>query len=473
MNTYLPCHRRPLAVAVAACLALAAIAPCAHAAYDSVQNCNDTGSGSLRDTVANAATGDIVVLNPVTMHCSSITLGSGEIVVPQNDLTIKYNGNNSNRFTLSGNNHRIFHHKGAGKLTLQRLNLQFGKATDADAIQVQTGKYTSSAVPGGCVYSASVVDLENSQAKYCSVTSSSIGIGGGIGAMKGLIINESTLHDNSVTAFVSPTYGSYAQCGGAFAGVPGLGGGNGYINANYSTIRDNAVGGSGGGLCIIGPLGNTGPGPQSTIQNSTISGNSAGDASAISSSGLLTISNSTISGNTATGGAYSVSAIFAGKTLTLRNSTVAFNRAANGAAIWFNNQKYGTNAHYAVDFDSAIVANNTSNGVESDIYSQVQPSTVLTITGANHIGMCASAKVALPGDTRARDPLLLPLANNGGTTQTHAFRDGSPAFGNGSNPSGFANDQRGSGFARTINGATDIGAFEQQARDVIFANGFD
>ena len=473
MNRSPPRHRHPLAAAVATCFALTAIAPGAYAAYDNVLNCNDTGAGSLRDTVANAATGDTVVLNPVTMQCSSITLGSGEIVVPQNDLTIKYNGNNANRFVLTGSNHRIFHHTGTGKLTLQRLTLQFGKATDADATPIVTGKYTSNAVLGGCVYSAGVVDLENSQAKYCSVTSSSIGVGGGIGAMKGLIMNNSILRDNSVTAFVSPTYGSYAQCGGAFAGVPGLGGGNGYINANYSTIRDNAVDGSGGGLCIIGPFGNTGPGPQSTIQNSTISGNGAGDSSAISSSGLLTITNSTISGNTATGSTYSVSAIFAGKTLTLRNSTVAFNRAANGAAIWFNNQKYGSNAHYAVDFGSSIVANNTSNGVESDVYSQVQPSTVLTITGANNIVMSASAKVALPGDTRARNPLLLPLANNGGTTQTHAFRDGSPAFGNGANPSTLANDQRGLGYARAINGAVDIGAYEAQVRDVIFANGFD
>lgn len=471
MRSHLPNHRLPLAATIAACFALTAISPSAQAAYDSVLNCNDTGPGSLRDTIATAATGDTVVLNPVTMQCSSITLGSGEIVVPQIDLTVKYNGNNSNRFTLSGNNHRIFHHEGTGKLTLQRLNLQFGKATDADAILVQTGKYKSSAVPGGCVYSAGVVDLENSQVKYCSVVSSSIGIGGGIGAMKGLIMNNSTLRDNSVTAFVSPTYGSYAQCGGAFAGVPGLGGGYGYINASYSSVTGNAVGGNGGGLCIIGPYGK--PGPQSMLQNSTISGNSAASISAISSSGLLTIANSTISGNTATGSTYSVSAIFAGKTLTLRNSTVALNHAANGAAIWFNNQKYKSNAHYAVDFESSIVANNTSNGIESDVYSQVQPGTQLTITGASNIVMSASAKVALPGDTLARDPLLLPLANNGGATQTQAFRDGSPAFGHGNNSTNLATDQRGTGYARTVNGATDIGAFQQQSRDVVFANGFE
>ena len=468
-----PIPRRRLAACIAAAFALTAFAPECFAAYDNVLNCNDTGSGSLRDTIASATSGDTIVLNPVNMNCSAITLGSGEIVVPQNDLTVKYNGNNINRFTLSGNNHRIFHHTGTGKLTLQRLNLQFGKATDSDAIQIPTGKYTSSAVLGGCVYSAGVVDLENSQVKYCSVASSSIGIGGGIGAMNGLIMNNSTLRDNSVTAFVSPTYGSYARCGGAFAGVPGLGGGNGYIDASYSSVTGNAVGGDGGGLCIIGPFGNTGPGPQSTIQNSTISGNSAASTSAISSSGLLTIANSTVSGNSATGSTYSVGAIFVGKTLALRNSTVAFNRATNGPAIWFNNLKYGSNAHYAVDLESSIIANNTSNGAEADVFSRVDPSRALTITGANNIVMSASAGAPVPGDTLARDPLLLPLANNAGPTQTHAFRDGSPAFGNGANPSSFTNDQRGSGYARTSNGITDIGAFQQQVRDVVFANGFD
>ena len=471
MNTILNGSRRPLAAAVIACFVFVGVEPCAHATFNNVLNCNDSGEGSLRDTVAHAVSGDTVVLNPVNMHCSAVTLGSGEVLVPQNDLTIKYNANNSNSFLLTGDNHRVFHHSGAGKLTLQRLTLEFGKATDADSVEIPTGKYSSKAVLGGCVYSTGVVDLENSQVKYCSVTSSSIGIGGGIGAAKGLIINHSTLRDNSVTAYVSPMYGSYASCGGAFAGAPGIGGGNGYIISSYSTIKDNAVGGSGGGLCILGPYGTSGP--QSTIQNSTISGNSAADTSAISSSGLLSIANSTISGNMSTGTTYSVGAIFASKTLTLRNSTVAFNSTTNGPAIWFNNQKYGSNAHYAVEFDSSIVANNTSNGTESDIFSVVQPNQVLTISGSNNIVLSASVTVAMPSDTRVSDPLLMPLADNGGPTQTLTFRDGSEAFGHGSNPSNSATDQRGAGYARTIDGVTDIGAFQQQIRDIVFASGFE
>ncbi len=466
--------RRRLAACIAAAFALTAFVPECFAAYDNVQNCNDTGSGSLRATIANAASGDTVVLNPVTMQCSAITLGSGEIAVTQNDLTVKYNGNNSNRFVLIGSNHRIFHHTGTGKLTLQRLSLGLGTATDADAIVVPTGKYTTAnEVAGGCVYSPGVVDLENSQVKYCSVSSdpgsnNSFGVGGGIYAGIGLIMNNSILRNNSVTAYVSPSNGSYARCGGANIGGS-FSAANGYLDVNYSTIRDNAAGGSGGGLCI--GLQST-PAPLSTIRNSTLSGNSAASTSAIYDRGPLTIENSTISGNSATGTAYSVSAIFAGQNLTLRNTTVAFNRAANGAAIWLNYQQAGGKSNYTADFESSIVANNTSNGTEADVYTKLH-SVPPTIAGANNIVMNAPVNASLPGDTLADDPLLLPLANNGGPTQTHAFRDGSPAFGNGNNNSSLGTDQRGSGFPRTVNGTTDVGAFQQQVRDVVFASGFD
>src|SRR5262249_45011415 len=52
--------------------------------------------------------------------------------------------------------------------------------------------------------------------------------------------------------------------------------------------------------------------------------------------------------------------------------------------------------------------------------------------------------------------------NNGGTSPTMALMPGSPAIGAGSNPANLANDQRGMGFLRSFNGATDIGAFQTQ-----------
>src|SRR5690606_32889881 len=68
------------------------------------------------------------------------------------------------------------------------------------------------------------------------------------------------------------------------------------------------------------------------------------------------------------------------------------------------------------------------------------------------------------------NPLLGPLANNGGPTPTHALLAGSPAIDAGRNISGATHDQRGAPFLRTIddpnianvNDATDIGAFELQ-----------
>src|SRR5206468_417447 len=61
------------------------------------------------------------------------------------------------------------------------------------------------------------------------------------------------------------------------------------------------------------------------------------------------------------------------------------------------------------------------------------------------------------------DPLLGPLANNGGPTLTYAPQVGSPVIDAGSNPAGLTTDQRGTGFARVSGLATDIGAFEQQS----------
>jgi transcriptional regulator with GAF, ATPase, and Fis domain len=61
---------------------------------------------------------------------------------------------------------------------------------------------------------------------------------------------------------------------------------------------------------------------------------------------------------------------------------------------------------------------------------------------------------------------------------THALltiplMDGSPAIDAGNNLAQLQNDQRGPGFARAVGLQADIGAFEVQAGDTIFANGFE
>jgi hypothetical protein len=82
--------------------------------------------------------------------------------------------------------------------------------------------------------------------------------------------------------------------------------------------------------------------------------------------------------------------------------------------------------------------------------------------------------VTLPADTLHDDPLLLPLADNGGPTWTMALAVGSPAIDTGANPLDLVTDQRGDGYVRVSGAAADIGAYEMQlVADAIFANGFD
>jgi hypothetical protein len=423
----------PLASAIAACFALAAFAPRCFAAYDNVTNCNDTGFGSLRDTIAFAATGDTVVLNPVTMQCSAITLVSGEIVVPQSDLTVKYNGDNSNQFTLAGNNHRVFHHTGTGTLQLRRLGIELGKYTSP------ANAYSK----GGCVYSAGTVDLEYSSVQACKVTGNSTDSygsrGGGVYAAVGLILNRSTISGNSVT---DPQINYQANGGGAAAPL---------VLAAYSTIRSNSAGGYGGGLSIS-------VGTESSLKQCTISGNTGHRGGGVSTrNASLTILESTISGNTVSN--YGSGLFVDGAPVSIYNSTIAFNSGTNTCGIIFNGL---INHQYTYTLESSIVANNGCD-VGGDV----------VVGGHHNIISTNYSNTTLPPDTFFGDPLLVPLANNGGPTQTHAFRDGSPAFGAGTNNLGFTTDQRGTGFARAINGAVDIGAYEAQSRDLIFADGFE
>src|SRR5262249_2449977 len=59
------------------------------------------------------------------------------------------------------------------------------------------------------------------------------------------------------------------------------------------------------------------------------------------------------------------------------------------------------------------------------------------------------------------DPKLGPLQDNGGPTWTMALLPGSPAIDAGA-LTDMEWDQRGPGYARLVNGATDIGAYEVQ-----------
>jgi hypothetical protein len=89
----------------------------------------------------------------------------------------------------------------------------------------------------------------------------------------------------------------------------------------------------------------------------------------------------------------------------------------------------------------------------------------LTASGYNLISNSTGGSGYAPTDILDVDPLLGPLADNGGPTLTHALLPGSPAIDAGDpNPADPPEwDQRGPGFPRIANGRIDIGAFEVQA----------
>jgi filamentous hemagglutinin family protein len=281
---------------------------------------------------------------------------------------------------------------------------------------------------GGGIYASGTVTLTNS-----TVSDNTAGFfGGGILAGSTVTLTNSTVSDN--TAGVNG--------GGIWAG--------GTVSLTNSTVSDNTAGFNGGGILA---------GSTVTLTNSTVSGNAASilDGGGIYASGTVTLTNSTVSGNTAASG--DGGGIWAGSGATIRNSTIAFNTANNGGGIYRNN---GT-----VDIGNSIVAQNTA-GTSPDIGSSTL-GVGYTNAGWNLIGdntgFATTFTNGVNGTIIGVNPMLAPLANNGGPTQTHALLPGSPAINAGNNaliPMGVTEDQRGTGFPRIAFTTVDIGAFEVQ-----------
>ena len=266
------------------------------------------------------------------------------------------------------------------------------------------------------------------------------------------------------------------------------------------TIRNGAAnfgsGSSGGGIYNAGNL---------FIFASTISGNVASalcyfspctsGGGGIYNSGKLTISMSTIAANTAEAGTPSClhvpclstahgGGIFNSGTMILSNSTIAANTArhiANGFA--FQNVGGIANIGNAM-ISSSTISGNNPNGIannqgfsvtlQNSIVSSNSPwncwgSALMTSNGYN-LSSDGTCNFTNSGDRNNTDPMLGPLQNNGGPTQTQALLSGGPAIDAG-NPSGctdgqghlLTTDQRGMPRPdREDSRGCDMGAYESQ-----------
>jgi hypothetical protein len=214
-----------------------------------------------------------------------------------------------------------------------------------------------------------------------------------------------------------------------------------------------------------------------SLLNSTLSSNQAlatggeGESEGggfYSGEGTIFLLNSTLSGNqaqaTAEFGLAQGGGIFLnGFTMTLTNDTVANNVATSGPNGFGSGGGIASNSAGALQLKNTIVARNTAT---ADGAPDLEAA--FTSQGHNLIGNTTGTVGILdPTDETNVDPLLGPLANNGGPTQTLALLAGIPAIDAGSNALATDNngvalptDQR--GFNRVVNRTVDIGAFEFQ-----------
>ncbi|MET0230874.1 MAG: choice-of-anchor Q domain-containing protein [Rhodanobacteraceae bacterium] len=438
-------HRLPLRLAGALCLALGANGanagtPRGHTLV--VENCDDSGPGSLRETYAAAIDGDIVDLSG--LQCSRITLTTGMLVSAPDAGYVTLQGDRYRVLTLDGNrNGRVIVHAGA-RLGVRDLAVTGGLASDIYG--------------GGCIYSTGDVTLLEATVSGCEVsTLGDTAKGGGIRAINGVFLGRSRVIDNLAHAEDADAEG---------AGIHA----HYVIASSQNTIAGNSARSDGTHLARGGGVFTT----YLHIEQTTLSGNEADNGAGLYLSYLgsnLTsrLVNTTISGNHATGTA---GGVFGQRSLHLYNSTVAGNTAVFdvGAGIYM---MVG-----ALGLDSTIVANNSGDDGASaaDLAGYVYT----VVSGAHNLVIAST--LVLPADTLDDDPLLEPLADNGGGVQTHALRAGSPAIDAGSDPLMLNVDER--GFLclpdgqcvlaeREVGLAADIGAFESGSPDHIFADGFE
>ncbi len=219
------------------------------------------------------------------------------------------------------------------------------------------------------------------------------------------------------------------------------------------TITGGAAADQGGGILVH-------TGGELTLSRATVSGNNAAiSGGGIHNEGTLTLLQSTIAENTVSNEAGSQGGgLFNDNEAHIRHSTISANTAHEGGGIAISS------AGILTEFENTIVAGNTGTTAPD----------VLLMTGGtiddavgNLIGNHGSVEAVFPlGATVGNaanpvDPLLAPLANNGGSTATMRLLGGSPALDAGAGGSDFDTDQR--GFERVLGAGPDIGAYESVA----------
>ncbi len=411
--------------------------------------------GSIKNNVAAVAGGGIADMGSLTITDASLTGNtstqkSGTAAVGGGALWISsYQNTTLTGCAISAN---VAGSTGGG-IDLEAGNL----IVDSTTIGGTSTAAANSAVNGGGIYSAGTLTVQNNSLIDGNVATSS---GGGIDVAGGnLTVSGGTISSNTASKGGG---GIYFDGGGSLTLQPGSLGGvtvsgnqdhnNGAginLNSGTATLSDVTLQGNtengtfGGGVYNNATMELA---DCTLFANSTAPNTAGGGGGGIFNAGTLTALDCTLSGNTSAvnGGGFRE-----GGTASLINCTITANVATNSGGGVFNPAGATTLVHCTIAGNTAgaagggvsssgqvtlfnvIVAGNTcSNG--SDVKGAVTGNNNLIGNGTGMSGLVNGTSGNEVGTASSPlNPLLGPLASNGGPTQTMLLLSGSPAGGAG------------------------------------------
>jgi len=322
-------------------------------------------------------------------------------------------------------------------------NLTMGELSVGHDLTVSGAGVSSVTISGG--NASRVLEVAASSAVTLSGVTVTAGSGVGTGPNDPVpdgeggavaVLGTLTLNDSAVTASTA-------------------GEGGGIYDDSTATITNTTIGGNtassdGGGIYDD---------ENATITNSTVTGNgAASDGGGIYDDFTATITNSTITGNTAStaGGG-----IYDDDTASVINATISGNTAppdqsgsSGGANVFVNDTGSG-------GFENTIVSDPIGGG--TDCYTSGEFPTSMGHNLEDDAAVqnsTESCQFLDPTDESSVDPMLGPLASNGGPTQTMALLAGSPGIDKAAAIPAITTDQRGGPRPQPPGGTDDIGAYE-------------